>query len=144
MFCRNILLIATLTVALFGVTPGAYAIVNCPNPEPGLPATFVYFDIGSTQINAEGMAKIEDAVKRIKDLYIRKVCLTGKADKQGNAAANMDLSIRRADAVANALIHKGVNAQIISISGKGEAYGDWITMFQNSPQDRSVRIVLTR
>ena len=136
---------AAVCLALSGA-PDAYAIKACPNQQAGTPGPwYILFDIGSTKINADGMNQIQEAAKRIRDLYIRKVCLMGKADKQGNPGYNLDLSVRRAQAVANALEHEGVNPAVISIVGKGEAYGDWFnSMFQNEPQDRSVRIMLTK
>jgi outer membrane protein OmpA-like peptidoglycan-associated protein len=144
---RAVLLsIAAIGCLLLAGAPNAYAIKACPNQQAGTPGPwYILFDIGSTRINADGMNQIKEAAKRIHDLYIRKVCLMGKADKQGNPGYNLDLSVRRAEAVANALEHEGVNPDVISIVGKGEAYGDWFnSMFQNEPQDRSVKIMLTK
>ena len=144
---RAVLLsLAALGCLLLVGAPNAYAVKSCPNQQAGTPGPwFVLFDIGSTRINADGMNQIKEAAKRIHDLYIRKVCLLGKADKQGNAGYNMELSVRRSEAVAAALEHEGVDPGVISVVGKGDAYGDWFnTMFLNEPQDRSVKIMLTR
>ena len=90
------------------------------------------------------MEKIRAAAKLAKDLYIRKVCVRGKADKQGNADYNLTLSVKRAEAVANALIKQGVDASTVLVVGKGEGYGDSINIFDDSQIDRSAKISLTK
>jgi OmpA family len=141
-----IALAAMLEMAALGLAASAaQAATDCPAQSPGVPGPFlVYFAVGSTRIDATGLAQIREAAARAKALYIRKVCLRGKADKQGNAQANFALSVRRAEAVAAALIRNGVDAGTVSVVGKGEAYGDSLTFLQNSQDDRSVRISLTR
>jgi OOP family OmpA-OmpF porin len=47
--------------------------------------------------------------------------VTGHADRAGPEAYNLDLSLRRANAVRDALIQRGVKASGISVAGRGEA-----------------------
>jgi len=135
----------SLGLALSLNITNAQAITDCPAHSQGVPGPFyVLFAVGSTKIDAPGMEKIKAAAKLAKDLYIRKVCVRGKADKQGNAAANFTLSVKRAEAVANALVKQGVDASTVTVVGKGEGYGDSINIFDDSQIDRSARISLTK
>jgi outer membrane protein OmpA-like peptidoglycan-associated protein len=134
-----------LAAMLYLGAPIARAATDCPGQSTGVPGPFlVYFAVGSTKIDAVGLSTIREAAGRAKALYVRKVCVRGKADKQGNAQANFNLSVRRAEAVAAALVADGVDAGALVVIGKGEAYGDSITFLQNSQEDRSVRITLTK
>jgi OmpA-OmpF porin, OOP family len=137
-------LIALAAMLCLGA-PVAWATTDCPSQSTGVPGPFlVYFAVGSTTIDAAGLAAIREAAGRGKALYVRKVCVRGKADKQGDAQANFALSVRRAEAVAAALVADGVDAGTLVIIGKGEAYGDSVTFLENSQEDRSVRITLTK
>ncbi len=149
MFRIAMLFAATLSLALSLSITSARAITDCPGQTPGLPGPFyVLFAIGSYQIDAAGMEKIEEAAKLAKDQYIRTVCVRGKADKQGNVDANFTLSVKRAEAVADALIKQGVEPSTVKVIGKGEGFqgsvGEGINIFDNSQIDRSARISLTR
>jgi outer membrane protein OmpA-like peptidoglycan-associated protein len=136
---------ATLSLALSLNITNARAVTDCPPNSQGVPGPFyVLFAVGSTHIDAAGMGKIQTAAKLAKDLYIRKVCVRGKADKQGNVAANFTLSVKRAQAVADALVRQGVDASTVVVVGKGEGYGDSINIFDDSQIDRSARISLTK
>jgi OOP family OmpA-OmpF porin len=136
---------ATLSLALSLNITNARAVTDCPPNSQGVPGPFyVLFAVGSTHIDAAGMGKIQAAAKLAKDLYIRKVCVRGKADKQGNVAANFTLSVKRAQAVADALVRQGVDASTVVVVGKGEGYGDSINIFDDSQIDRSARISLTK
>ncbi len=136
---------ATLSLALSLNITNARAVTDCPPNSQGVPGPFyVLFAVGSTHIDAAGKEKIQAAAKLAKDLYIRKVCVRGKADKQGNVGANFTLSVKRAQAVADALVRQGVDASTVVVVGKGEGYGDSINIFDDSQIDRSARISLTK
>ena len=136
---------ATLSLALSLNITNARAVTDCPPNSQGVPGPFyVLFAVGSTHIDAAGMGKIQAAAKLAKDLYIRKVCVRGKADKQGNVGANFTLSVKRAQAVADALVRQGVDASTVVVVGKGEGYGDSINIFDDSQIDRSARISLSK
>ena len=82
MFRIAVLFAATLSLVLSLDISNARAITECPPHSQGVPGPFyVLFAVGSTQIDAAGMEKIKAAAKLAKDLYIRKVCVRGKADK---------------------------------------------------------------
>ena len=67
---------------------------------------------------------------------------TGHTDTSGPESYNMALSLRRANAVKDALVRDGVPAQAIVVIGKGESQpltptGDGV----REPQNRRVEIV---
>jgi outer membrane protein OmpA-like peptidoglycan-associated protein len=123
----------------------AGAATNCPSQTPNVPGPYyVFFDIGSTKINAAGMKEIKEAAQRAKAMYITRVCMLGKADKQGDEKMNAALSVKRAQAVADAMVKEGVKPEYIIVVGKGEPYGDWLKIFEDNVNDRSVKITLAK
>jgi len=74
---------AALCLSLTLGLSGARALTDCPGQSNGVPGPFyVLFAVGSYQIDADGMAKIREAAKLAKDMYIRTVCVRGKADNR--------------------------------------------------------------
>jgi outer membrane protein OmpA-like peptidoglycan-associated protein len=123
----------------------ARAAGECRAQSPGVPGpSYVHFAVGSTKLDAAARKEIKEVAARVKALYVRTVCLLGSADKQGNEKANFTLSVKRAEAVAAALEHEGVAAKSIAVVGKGETSGDWLKLFEDNQQDRSVTITLTK
>jgi len=140
------LLIAVIAaVALSLPIASARAVGECRAQSPGVPGpSYVYFEVGSTKLDAKAKQDIKEVADRVKAMYIRTVCLLGSADKQGDKASNFKLSVKRAEAVAAALEKEGVAAKYIAVVGKGETYGDSLKLFEDNQQDRSVKITLTK
>ncbi len=86
-------------------------------PEPYI----VYFAFDSSEIDAEGMTQIDAAVSAAQRMGIIDFSVTGHADRAGPEAYNLALSLRRANAVRDALVAKGILSQNISVAGRGEA-----------------------
>jgi outer membrane protein OmpA-like peptidoglycan-associated protein len=105
----------------------------------------VSFDTGSVKIRDTDQEKIAAAAKLAKDNYIQQVCVTGFADKQGDAKMNQLLSQRRAEAVAAELRRNGVGQGTLVVSGSGEPGGNAFSG-ANSPSsaDRRVEIRFAR
>ncbi len=80
----------------------------------------VLFDVGSTRIKPGGM----DEIYRVADILNRypetRVEIGGHTDSTGSERSNFELSERRAQAVADALVNAGVNPRRISARGYGE------------------------
>jgi outer membrane protein OmpA-like peptidoglycan-associated protein len=106
--------------------------------------SYVYFQTGSATVNPPERKKIADAAKLAKDNYIQKICVTGKADKQGDPAANRRLSRQRADAVAAELRRLGIAAGVIETEAEGEPGGSWFSGLGGSSADRRVEIRFTK
>jgi outer membrane protein OmpA-like peptidoglycan-associated protein len=105
----------------------------------------VSFDTGSVNIRDADMPRIAAMANLAKDNYIQQICVTGYADKQGDARMNQLLSQRRADAVATALRKHGIAADAIVVSSAGEPGGNAFSGAQYaSAADRRVEIKFAR
>lgn len=138
---------ATLAAALLLATAGeasakcSAAVESAKSYKP----EYVYFPSGSAQLAEAERAKIAKQAQLAKDNYIQRLCLRGKADKQGDAAANEKLAKARAAAVAAELVKHGITRQMIETDAVGEPGG---TLFSNVERgaraDRRVEIRFTK
>jgi outer membrane protein OmpA-like peptidoglycan-associated protein len=94
-----------------------------PPPAPPAPskAWMVFFDTNSTTLSQQATMTVTEAVNVAKSMPNARVAVTGYTDTDGTPAYNQQLSIRRADAVKNALVSNGIAPQAISVNGTGEA-----------------------
>jgi outer membrane protein OmpA-like peptidoglycan-associated protein len=92
-----------------------------PAGKPIMTFEDVNFDFDKATLRPTAAAKIDEAVAYIKQHDVEKFELKGYADSIGSEAYNLKLSQRRADAVRNAMIKKGVPADRIVAKGYGEA-----------------------
>jgi outer membrane protein OmpA-like peptidoglycan-associated protein len=115
-----------------------------PPPAPELARSYmVFFDWNSSAITPEAATIIEEAAKAAKQLAVTRIDLTGHADRSGSPAYNQKLSVKRGEAVKNALVALGTPADQIAVVGKGETSplvptADGV----REPQNRRVEIVL--
>lgn len=89
----------------------------------GLVVTFasgLLFDFDSDQLRAESKKNLDNLAKSLSDFGDSKLLLVGHTDDVGTDTYNLDLSRRRAAAVADYLISQGVPAARIATSGRGE------------------------
>ena len=84
------------------------------------PPLNVYFDTGSSKLNAAAMQTINQAAAYPKEGTWHYL-LVGRADRQGPNDANLKLSRARAEAVRKALVSAGVSANRIDVNATGEA-----------------------
>ena len=94
-----------------------------PTPTPmGAPEPYiVFFAFDSAEIDSGGMGIVDDAVAAAQRMGIIDFSVTGHADRAGSEAYNLALSLRRANAVRDALVARGILSQNISVAGRGEA-----------------------
>ena len=132
-------------IALAVMLPGtAGAVTGCPNTGRGESGPYkIEFAVGRSAVTPAHSKTLDDVAELARSRYL-KVCLLGRADKQGNQKSNYDLSVHRAEAVAAALRKRGVSAKSITVLGAGEAYGDWLNILNQSQADRTVDITLSR
>jgi len=121
--------VLSLGAALIMITAGAAPASAQRACRPNLTASqfspvVVSFDTGSVKISKDDLEKIAKTAKLAKDNYIQQICVTGFADKQGDAKINQRLSERRAEAVAAALRKHGIANDSLVVSGKGEVWGE--------------------
>jgi OOP family OmpA-OmpF porin len=71
-------------------------------------------------LKSEAQARLSDLVDKMKAINVEVVIAVGHTDSVGTDAYNQRLSMRRADAVKNFLVSKGVERNRIYTEGKGE------------------------
>ena len=98
--------------------------MNAKQTERGTLVTFgdVLFQFGKSDLQPNGMRNINTLAEYLIQNPDRKVIVEGYTDSVGSAAFNQTLSERRADAVRNALVRKGVDPTRIVAQGYGKEY----------------------
>jgi OOP family OmpA-OmpF porin len=95
---------------------------GAPMQEMMAPNTYiVLFDFDKSNINAAGQAVIDQVLADAAKMGSVGISATGHADRSGSEDYNMALSLRRADAVREALIAGGIAADAITVAGRGES-----------------------
>ena len=80
------------------------------------------FDVGRSRLKPGGRHAIDNLARIMRQEPERKIVIEGFTDSSGGEAANRRLSERRAQAVRNALVQRGVASSRIVARGLGEAY----------------------
>ncbi|HXB06964.1 MAG TPA: OmpA family protein [Puia sp.] len=82
--------------------------------------TGILFDINSATVKGESYGALKDIADVLKDNATVQVKIVGHTDSDGDAAANLTLSQKRAAAVKDALVREfGIDATRIQTDGKG-------------------------
>ena len=81
----------------------------------------VLFDVDRSDLKPGAMTELSRLASVLNEDPARKVRVEGHADSMGSDSYNLDLSRRRAEAVANALIQDGVDPTRVSSQGLGES-----------------------
>lgn len=81
----------------------------------------LYFKFDSSDMTSESIATIEKIIKDIKANNILQIDVIGYTDREGKAAYNKVLSMKRAKNVIKVLKDNGVKSEIISLDYYGEA-----------------------
>ncbi len=111
---RRFVLSAASTAGLF-VLSGPLATQEA---EEGLK---VYFETGSASIGASQNDILDQAARTFREGSPFVMILAGGADTVGPAALNLDLSLRRANAVADALTARGIPIDRLQVLGRGNS-----------------------
>ncbi len=82
----------------------------------------IVFTTGSTNLDEHSMAQIENVAKILKAYPNVHLKIGGYTDNTGNADNNKKLSAKRAEAVVNALVEKGIDASRLSSEGYGSEH----------------------
>jgi OOP family OmpA-OmpF porin len=113
--------------------PAPAPVVVPPPPPPPAPApapkpaaqkvTYAadtFFDFDKYVIKPEGKAKLDDLVDKTKGIALEVIIAVGHTDSIGTEAYNQALSERRANAVKDYLVSKGIEKNRVYTEGKGE------------------------
>lgn len=82
-------------------------------------ASDAYFAFNKAELRPEGMAKLDEMALNMQGKNDPRLQITGHTDRIGTEAYNMQLSQRRAEAVKDYLISKGIEAEIIETTAMG-------------------------
>lgn len=82
--------------------------------------TDVLFGFDKAELRPEGRQKLDEIADGLKDARVDEIVAIGHTDRIGPESYNEKLSERRAQAVKEYLVQKGVSDQRITIEGKGE------------------------
>ena len=77
------------------------------------------FDFNKATLRPEGMKKLDEVVAKSQKLVLEVVIAVGHADRIGSAAYNQKLSEKRAAAVKDYVVKKGIPANRVYTEGKG-------------------------
>ncbi|MEY3461451.1 MAG: Outer rane porin precursor [Pseudomonadota bacterium] len=100
-----------------------------PAPAPAAPAVAAtkvtyaadaFFDFNKSALKAEGRAKLDDLVGKVKGISLEVIIAVGHTDSVGSDAYNQKLSVKRAEAVKAYLVTKGIEKNRVYTEGKGE------------------------
>ena len=99
-----------------------------PPPPPPAPtsekvtfAADALFDFDKATLKPEGRAKMDDLVSKLAGVSLEVIIAVGYTDRIGSDAYNLKLSQRRAQAVKDYLVSKGIEPNRVYTEGKGEA-----------------------
>jgi OOP family OmpA-OmpF porin len=85
--------------------------------------TNALFTFGKVALKPTGKRALDKFAAELKGANYRVITITGYTDRIGSSAANMKLSIRRAEVVKDYLVHSsGIPADKISARGAGETH----------------------
>jgi OOP family OmpA-OmpF porin len=108
--------------------PAAAPTPPPPPPPPPAPtsekvtfAADALFDFDKATMRPEGKAKLDDLVSKMAGVSLEVIIAVGYTDRLGSDAYNQKLSQRRAQAVKDYLVSKGIEPNRVYTEGKGEA-----------------------
>ena len=78
------------------------------------------FDFNKSVLRPEGKAKLDEVVAKSKAIKLEVILAVGHTDRIGGAAYNQKLSEKRAAAVKEYLVSKGIEANRVYTEGKGK------------------------
>jgi len=91
-----------------------------PSGEKITVAADALFDFNKAVLRPEGKAKLDELVSKAKAIKLEVILAVGHTDRIGGDAYNQKLSEKRAAAVKEYLVAKGIEANRVYTEGKGE------------------------
>ena len=136
---------SNIVAMVYGQYKFAPPVVSAPPPAPSAapPSFMVFFDWDRADLSEAALNVVRQAAGAYKSKGSARIRATGHTDTSGPEAYNMALSLRRANAVKNALVREGVPAAAITVIGRGEQ-GLLVPTADGvrEPQNRRVEIVI--
>jgi len=107
----------------------------------------VFFDTGSAELDQQADQTVRSAAFELRCRQAGRIEITGNTDRSGSTGSNQRLSIRRAEAVRDALIAYGVHKDVLLVRGVGETdplvptadgvgerQNRWVRIYDTSPE----------
>jgi len=117
----------------------AYAL----SAQPPLPVHYIlYFDSGSTKLIAESHKLIPEVIRTIRERNSNDVSVVGHSDTTGTRELNLDLSLKRAQAVSQLIIAAGIDPSSLEITSHGKD-NPLIPTGDNVDEPRNRRVEIT-
>jgi outer membrane protein OmpA-like peptidoglycan-associated protein len=105
----------------------------------------VFFDVDQATLRSSGLRKLDEFINPIRQDSSHLVYVEGHTDNTGEATYNQRLSERRAQAVKEALIAKGITPNRLVAKGYGETHPIASnTTKKGRQQNRRVEIVISK
>lgn len=111
---------APAAVAPAAAAPAAAAPAAAAAASKVTYAADAFFDFDKAVLKAEGKAKLDDLVSKVKAINLEVIIAVGHTDATGNDAYNQKLSVARSEAVKAYLVSKGIEKNRVYTEGKGE------------------------
>lgn len=80
----------------------------------------VFFDFDETSITSGASSVLDSVAQEVNNRTVKTIRVVGHADTSGPSDYNEKLAMKRASAVRDALVQRGVNASLIQTEGRGE------------------------
>ena len=102
----------------------------------------LFFRFESDELTDESRAVLPQVLRAVKNRPVPEVAVVGHTDTMGTAASNIELGLRRANAIRSVLIDAGVDAALIEATSHGEA--DLLVKTTDEvPEPRNRRVDIT-
>ena len=113
-------LVAPKAAAPAAAAPAAAAPAAAAAASKVTYAADAFFDFDKAVLKAEGKAKLDDLVSKVKAINLEVIIAVGHTDATGGDAYNQKLSVARSEAVKAYLVSKGIEKNRVYTEGKGE------------------------
>lgn len=114
---------STLVALALSVSPVVAQVADTAATEETAESPWlkVYFDSGSATISPDQAATLDRAVRTFREGDPFVMVVAGGADKVGDPAVNLSISLQRATAVATALTERGIPIERLQVLGRGNS-----------------------
>ncbi len=110
-------------------------------PKAGTDRFQLFFDLNRSRLSADALHAVKAAARAAKAAGYPKLTIIGYTDASGSADLDLKLSLKRAEAVRQALIENGVPADRLSAEGRGKT--DLLVATKNgAPEAQNRRVVI--
>jgi len=118
---KQSLIVATL-LAVSGCDPQSPSKEGPKVSDAPKPTTYraqVQFGFESAELGSDGRKLLDELARQLLAKDLEKLNATAHADRIGTVAYNEDLAERRAEAIRDYLLEKGVSEDVVQIQSKG-------------------------